>query len=56
MVWPSGAAVDTAVTASLPPAPGRGSTMTGWPQTCCRCSATIREKMSGLGPTMILTG
>src|SRR5262249_14763017 len=44
------------VAASLPPAPGRGSTTTGWPHACCRCSPTMRENTSGLGPTMILIG
>src|SRR5262249_30402795 len=54
--WPSGSALATAAAASLPPAPGRGSTTTGWPHACCKCSAMMREKTSGLGPTTSLIG
>jgi hypothetical protein len=38
-VWPSGGALATASAARIPLAPGRGSTITLWPQRCCSFSA-----------------
>jgi len=38
-VYPSGSAVATVCAPMLPPAPGRFSITTGWPQRCCSLSA-----------------
>ena len=46
MVCPSGSALATAPTPSVPPAPTRFSTTIGWPSCAESCSATVRATMS----------
>ena len=46
MVCPSGSALATAPTPSVPPAPTRFSTTIGWPNCAESCSATVRATMS----------
>src|SRR2546425_1520090 len=56
-VWPSGGDFATRSVPTTVPAPGRFSTITGWPQTSCILPATRRPMMSvappgGKGTTM----
>ena len=46
-VYPSGSAAATTPAPRLPPAPGRSSTMTGWPHRFCSRSANSRATISG---------
>src|SRR5438094_571763 len=59
-VWPSGADFATRSVPTTVPAPGRFSTITGWPQTSCILPATRRPMMSVAPPggngTIMRTG
>jgi hypothetical protein len=59
-VWPSGRARATAAEPTLPEAPERFSTTTGWPRDRCKGSATARARMSveppGAHGTTMVTG
>ena len=46
MVWPSASARATAAMPMVPPAPGRFSTMKGWPSCSDSRCATVRAMMS----------
>src|SRR5437868_4678729 len=46
MVCPSGSALATAATPSVPPAPARFSTTNGWPSCSDRRCVTVRAMMS----------
>jgi hypothetical protein len=50
-VWPSAATRFTSASATMPDAPGRFSTRTGWSHTCDSRCATVRATMSGPNPT-----
>ena len=52
MVWPSGSAFATMPTPSVPPAPPRFSTITGWPIWVDTCSITARATMSTALPAV----
>ncbi len=58
--YPSGRARATTVEPTLPEAPERFSTRTGWPRACRRWSATVRARMSvdppGAQGTTMVTG
>jgi hypothetical protein len=47
-VCPSGAALATAAVPVLPLAPGRFSMTKGCESLCCRLSATMRARLSGV--------
>ena len=49
-VCPSGAALATSSPATMPPAPGRLSTMTGWPKRSDSFCATARTVRSATPP------
>src|SRR5262249_17212310 len=49
-VWPSGSALATTSAPILPPAPGRFSTMTGWPRVLASSSPTARASTSTSPP------
>ena len=49
-VWPSCGACDSSFTASTPAAPDLGSTITGWPISLDRLSASRRATMSAEPP------
>src|SRR5687767_4623019 len=59
-VWPSGAARPSISCAMLPPAPGRLSTVTGWPSASERRLAMMRDVVSvpppGAKPTSMVIG
>jgi hypothetical protein len=50
MVYPSGGDFATASAATLPPAPGRFSTITGWPRDSLSLAPSMRASMSTAPP------
>src|SRR5882672_9282296 len=55
IVWPSGGALATISVPITLPAPGRLSTITGWPSAAASFAPTARDKMSAVPPAANVT-